>query len=255
MKPTTQQIEELLEDSYMIWERNGSIDRQALAKRCRTEDLTSPADILLESNLLTETGAALKFTPEGQARAELVIRHHRLAERLLHDVLRVPGRSYESAACAFEHCLDAEVTESVCTLLGHPTTCPHGKNIPPGPCCKAAQTQAQPVLMSLRDLPVGRPARLAYVVNTSHHRLDHLSAVGLLPGVTVQVHQRSPAFVIDVGQTSLALDEQIVSGIYVRPLTETHGNPDATGSQRGRRRRRRGRFMPTRQDDSSTAQT
>ena len=70
MKPTTQQIEELLEDSYMIWERNGSIDRQALAKRCRTEDLTSPADILLESNLLTETGAALKFTPEGQARAE-----------------------------------------------------------------------------------------------------------------------------------------------------------------------------------------
>ena len=94
----------------MIWERDGLVDRQALAKRCRTEDLTSPADILLESNLLTEADGALKFTPEGQARAELVIRHH---------------------------------------------------------------------------------------------RLDHLSAVGLLLGVTVQVHQRRPAFVIDVGQTSL----------------------------------------------------
>ena len=242
MKPTTQQIEELLEDSYMIWEKNGSIDRQSLVQRCRTEDLTSPADVLLELNLLTGTDDGLKFTPEGQARAELVIRHHRLAERLLHDVLRVPGKSYESAACAFEHCLDAEVTESICTLLGHPTTCPHGKNIPPGPCCKAAGTQAQPVLMSLRDLPVGRPARLAYVVNTSHHRLDHLSAVGLLPGVTVQVHQRRPAFVIDVGQTSLALDEQIVSGIYVRPLTETHGrqDPSRLDGRRRRRLRRRG---------------
>lgn len=241
MKPSTQQIEELLENAWLVWEQNGSIDREALDQRCRTEELPPPAEVLLELNLLRETGGHLEFTPEGQAGAELVIRHHRLAERLLHDVLRVSSKTYESAACAFEHCLDAEVTRSVCTLLGHPTTCPHGKAIPPGPCCKAAETRAQPVLMSLRDLPVGRPARLAYVVNTSHHRLDHLSAVGLLPGVIVQVHQRSPAFVIDVGQTSLALDEQIVSGIYVRPLTETHDNQDVTGSQRGRRRRFRRR--------------
>ena len=241
MKPTTQQIEELLEHAWLSWEENGSINRDVLAQCCRTEELPSPADVLLELNFLTETDGALKLTPEGKAKAELVIRHHRLAERLLNDVLRVSSKTYESAACAFEHCLDAEVTQSVCTLLGHPTTCPHGKAIPPGPCCRAAETQAQPVLMSLRDLPVGRPARLAYVVNTSHHRLDHLAAVGLLPGVTVQVHQRSPAFVIDVGQTSLALDEQIVSGIYVRPLTETHANQNLPGFQRGRRRRFRRR--------------
>lgn len=239
MEPTTQQIEELLENAWLIIEETGSLSREALAKRGLVEGFPEAVDALLRLDLLKARDAKLEFTSEGRHRAELVIRHHRLAERLLHDVLRVPGQSYESAACAFEHCLDAEVTQSVCTLLGHPTTCPHGKAIPPGPCCRAAEKHAQPVLMSLRDLPVGCRARLAYIVNSSHKRLDHLSAVGLLPGVIIQLHQRSPAFVIDIGQTSLALDEQIVSGIYVRPLSESYPNQDDVPNQGPRRRRRR----------------
>ena len=96
--------------------------------------------------------------------------------------------------------------------------------------------------MSLRDLPVGQLARLAYITSSTHKRLDQLTSVGLLPGVNMQVHQRSPAFVVDVGQTSLALDEQMVSGIYVRPLGKfkesKYDQPDrAVG-----RRRRRGFF-------------
>jgi DtxR family Mn-dependent transcriptional regulator len=74
------------------------------------------------------------------------------------------------------------------------------------------------VLICLRDLPVGQRAKLVYMSSSSHKRLDQLTSVGLLPGVIVQLHQRRPAFVIDVGQSSLALDEEIVSGIYVRPI-------------------------------------
>ena len=119
----------------------------------------------------------------------------------------------------------------------HPTTCPHGKHIPPGPCCEAAARQVQPVLMSLNDLPVGQSARLAYITSSTHKRLNQLTSVGLLPGVTIQLHQRSPAFVIDVGQTSLALDEQMVSGIYVRPIGELQDSR-LSWPTRGRRRRR-----------------
>ncbi len=221
MEATEQQIEELLEKAWLTMEDTGSLAEQELSRRCDIEGLAEPAGVLERLGLLSRREGQLEFTSEGQRRAALVIRHHRLAERLLRDVLHVRGGSFEPSACAFEHCLDAEVTQSICTLLGHPTSCPHGKAIPPGPCCAAAEREVQPVLMCLRDLPVGQRARLLYMSSSSHKRLDQLTSVGLLPGAVVQLHQRKPAFVVDVGQTSLALDEQIVSGIYVRPISKS----------------------------------
>ncbi len=219
MDATEQQIEELLEKAWMTMEDTGSLAEKDYVHRCDVLGLAEPVAALLRLDLLSSSGTKLDFTAEGKRRAALVIRHHRLAERLLRDVLHVRGGAFEPSACAFEHCLDAEVTQSICTLLGHPTSCPHGKAIPPGPCCAAAATDVQPVLICLRDLPLGQRAKLVYMSSSSHKRLDQLTSVGLLPGVIVQLHQRRPAFVIDVGQTSLALDEEIVSGIYVRPIS------------------------------------
>ncbi len=221
IEATEQQIEELLEKAWLTMEDTGSLAEQELSRRCEVEGLAEPVKVLVQLDFLTGHGNELEFTAQGKRRASLVIRHHRLAERLLRDVLHVRSGSFEPSACAFEHCLDVEVTQSICTLLGHPTTCPHGKAIPPGPCCAAAATDVQPVLICLRDLPLGQRARLLYMSSSSHKRLDQLSSVGLLPGAILQLHQRRPAFVVDVGQTSLALDEEIVSGIYVRPISET----------------------------------
>ena len=44
----------------------------------------------------------------------------------------------ETNACTFEHILSPEVTDRICTFLGHPKTCPHGSPIPPGECCQNA---------------------------------------------------------------------------------------------------------------------
>jgi putative ABC transport system ATP-binding protein len=78
----------------------------------------------------------VKFTPAGHERAKSVIRRHRLAERLFTDTLALrDDREIELNACTFEHILSPEVTERICTFLGHPTRCPHGSPIPPGPCC------------------------------------------------------------------------------------------------------------------------
>ena len=61
---------------------------------------------------------------------------HRLAERLFRDVLGIHDEDeIESSACKFEHILSPDVTERICTLLGHPTACPHGSPIPKGDCC------------------------------------------------------------------------------------------------------------------------
>jgi len=77
-----------------------------------------------------------RFTAKGESRARDVIRRHRLAERLFMDVLSIRDEhEIESSACKFEHILSPEVTDRMCTLLGHPLACPHGSPIPKGACC------------------------------------------------------------------------------------------------------------------------
>src|SRR5579864_9356896 len=86
--------------------------------------------------LLRVAGNQVRFTELGEVRALSVIRRHRLAERLFMDVLFIrDDAAVETNACTFEHILSPEVTDRICTFLGHPKTCPHGSPIPPGECC------------------------------------------------------------------------------------------------------------------------
>src|ERR1700682_4764043 len=73
------------------------------------------------------------FTEKGRKRAEDVIRRHRLAERLFTQTFHVHDeKEVAEQACRFEHILSPEATDSICTFLGHPRTCPHGSPIPAG---------------------------------------------------------------------------------------------------------------------------
>jgi putative ABC transport system ATP-binding protein len=77
-----------------------------------------------------------QMTPAGEERARSVIRRHRLAERLFMDILSIRDEvEIEASACKFEHILSPDVTDRICTLLGHPLACPHGSPIPQGDCC------------------------------------------------------------------------------------------------------------------------
>lgn len=75
------------------------------------------------------------FTPDGHRRAEALIRRHRLAETLFSQTFQMQEADVEAEACYFEHILSPAVTESICSFLGHPPACPHGKSIPRGGCC------------------------------------------------------------------------------------------------------------------------
>jgi putative ABC transport system ATP-binding protein len=79
------------------------------------------------------------FTEKGRKRAEDVIRRHRLAERLFTETFHVHDeKEVAEQACKFEHILSPEATDSICSFLGHPRTCPHGSPIPAGECCLSA---------------------------------------------------------------------------------------------------------------------
>ena len=170
---------------------------------------------LVSRGYLTREGDIFRFTDSGRKMGESVIRRHRLAERLLVDVLSIRDMSFETTACRFEHVLTPEVTDHVCTLLGHPRSCPHGKPIPPGPCCVRAEKSLETVVVRLNELRSGESGRITYISTTNHHRLDRLSALGLFPGRVVRVHQREPLFIVFLDETQLALEKEIVGEIFV----------------------------------------
>jgi putative ABC transport system ATP-binding protein len=102
---------------------------KAVLDRCH-DFLRPPGELPADGNLI------VGFTERGRQRAADIIRRHRLAERLFMETLHMQDeRQIEQQACKFEHILSPEATEKICTLLGHPKTCPHGSPIPPGACC------------------------------------------------------------------------------------------------------------------------
>lgn len=85
----------------------------------------------------------VEFTERGRRRAEDLVRRHRLAERLFTTVLQVHDRAeVEREACKFEHVLSEEAADHICSMLGHPASCPHGAPIPRGQCCAVANPRA-----------------------------------------------------------------------------------------------------------------
>ncbi|HKT24326.1 MAG TPA: ATP-binding cassette domain-containing protein [Terriglobales bacterium] len=93
----------------------------------------------------------VEFTAAGQQRAADVIRRHRLAERLFTQTLQVQNEDeIEQQACKFEHILSPEVTDKICSFLGHPESCPHGSPIPPGECCEKSGKAGTRVLEKSR---------------------------------------------------------------------------------------------------------
>ncbi len=72
----------------------------------------------------------VQLTSEGRARAERVMRKHRLAERLLVDVLGLEHEFVHEEACRWEHVISDRVEQRLVEFLGHPTTSPYGNPIP-----------------------------------------------------------------------------------------------------------------------------
>jgi DtxR family transcriptional regulator, Mn-dependent transcriptional regulator len=161
----------------------------------------------------------LELTPSGEQRAAGVIRRHRLAERLLFDVVQVDNAAMEAGACELEHShiLSEEATDRVCAFLGHPPTCPHDRAIPRGRCCEKFSQEVRPLVTPLSDGSVGAAYRIVFIASRSHRRLDRLSALGVVPGAVLRMHQRLPAFIVQVGGTDIALEPEIAADIFVVP--------------------------------------
>jgi DtxR family transcriptional regulator, Mn-dependent transcriptional regulator len=161
---------------------------------------------------LTDGKKKITLTDEGEEHTRQLIRAHRLAEKMVHDVL---GTDFEAGACEFEHIVTPELIDGICTLLGHPRECPHGMSIPRGNCCDKAQITATRSVIPVTALKVGDSARVAYVNCKSDRRLHKIEGLHIRPGTTVKLHQNYPSFVVECEGANIAMDEDVASSICV----------------------------------------
>jgi DtxR family Mn-dependent transcriptional regulator len=207
--------DEILELLWTLREE-GNASRAELLRTTAEDRPEALLEELLASGHVVASGEEIRLTPRGEERARGIIRRHRLAEVLLHNLFDLDNLQLESSACQFEHILSEPVTESVCTFLGHPPACPHGRPIPRGECCDRIRTEIQPLVTRLSDASLGTPVRIVFITPKSRKRLDKLSALGIVPGSRLRLLQRNPSFVIQIGQTTVAVDRDITDEIYVK---------------------------------------
>lgn len=210
--------DEILECIWVTAEDQDTTTTGSLYEKFDKETVGVVLSEMVEKKLITIHDSVIQLTETGQKKAMLIIRRHRLAERLLNDVLGVSDEVFERGACQFEHFINEGITASICTLLGHPTVCPHGKDIPPGECCSHTKRKLQPVFGPLSRLRTGIKAKVIYISTDSQESVDSLSSIGVVPGLTFTVHHRKPSLVIRFGETQLALDDDITNYIYVRVI-------------------------------------
>jgi putative ABC transport system ATP-binding protein len=113
--------------------------RKPESRRIKVPDVVDNSRTLLgmvESGLIVSTGPVLEFTLRGRNEARDLVRRRRLAEVLFTSAMHLSEPEVENVACRMEHIIDPEVTASICSFLGHPRKCPHGKPIPSGNCCE-----------------------------------------------------------------------------------------------------------------------
>jgi Mn-dependent transcriptional regulator len=212
--------DEVLECVWVTAEVQGITTTDSLYEKFDKETIGVVLSEMVEKKLISIHKSVIHLTETGQKKAIPIIRRHRLAERLLNDVLGVSDDVFERGACQFEHFINEDITASICMLLGHPKVCPHGKEIPPGECCSHTKRKLQPVFGPVSKLRTGIKAKVVYISTGSQENLDFLSSIGVVPGLTFTVHHRKPSLVIRFGETQLALDDDIANYIYVRVINK-----------------------------------
>jgi DtxR family transcriptional regulator, iron-dependent repressor len=162
----------------------------------------SAAAVSEQVNRLVDQGYAqllddrtLKLTDKGRALATSVVRRHRLAERLLVDVIGLEWEKVHREADRWEHAISADVEEKLVLLLGDPATCPHGNPIP-GSSHRADTTGA--VALTQAKPGTVRVSRISEKIELDDDALSLLAAAGLVPGSTAEV-LRSDAKGVVVG--------------------------------------------------------
>jgi DtxR family Mn-dependent transcriptional regulator len=172
----------------------------------------------------------VELTVEGRSRAVSVMRKHRLAERLLVDVIGLRWDLVHAEACRWEHVISDEVEQRLVEVLQAPTHDAHGNPIPGiGPASEPSE------LLSLADAAAeDEPVivdRISEHLQNNAGVIAELHQIGLRPGTRLMAHRENGSVVIDTGDHTSRFDEDAARLVYVRPaLPADDAVDDATAA-------------------------
>jgi DtxR family transcriptional regulator, Mn-dependent transcriptional regulator len=212
-------VEEYLTTIYELAEDGVTVIQARLVERLghSAPSVFEMMKRLAAKGYITQDGRTISLTIEGRALAEGVVRKHRLAERLLTDIIGLPWDKAHSEAGRWEHVISDEVEERLRIILDDPNTCPHGNPIPG---TKPVTTK----LFRLSEVPSGSLIRLERVTETveiDDAAMAYLSDNQFITGSEALVSTRAPdgSVSLQVGMKSVAVGAHLGANLYVA-LTE-----------------------------------
>lgn len=177
--------------------------------------------------LLVTADRRLTLTAKGRELAVSVMRKHRLAERLLADVIGLQWEKVHAEACRWEHVMSEEVERRLVKVLDNPTTSPYGNPIPGLGLLGLDRPIGDPeTLIRLTDVPRGKPTavvvrRLAEHVQSDPYVMGQLRATGVVPDAHITVETRRGSVTITVsGHSGFELSEKMAHAVQVRQVPE-----------------------------------
>lgn len=208
-------LEEYLEAIHELEEEGVAVIQARLAERLghSAPSVSEMIRRLKTEGYLDVHDRAVTLTTKGRSLAESVVRKHRLAERLLTDVIGLPWHKAHVEACRWEHVISDEVEERLVTLLGNPATCPHGNPIPG----TDAPERALTVLAASEPGEHVRLERVTEQVELDDESLTYLSANGFVPGADAHVRAKAPdgTLTLEVGSGTIALGPALADQLFV----------------------------------------
>ncbi|MEV0107407.1 metal-dependent transcriptional regulator [Nocardia sp. NPDC050799] len=173
--------------------------------------------------LLVAGDRHLELTEKGRSMAVAVMRKHRLAERLLVDIIGLDWQNVHAEACRWEHVMSEDVERRLVEVLNHPTTSPYGNPIPGLDELGISATQSlEEPLKRLSELPQGRThavvvRRLAEHIQTDPEVIGRLREAGVVPDARVTVESKPGAVVITVpGHSRYELPDEMAHAVQVK---------------------------------------
>jgi DtxR family Mn-dependent transcriptional regulator len=155
------------------------------------------------------------LTKKGRARAERVVRKHRIIERLLTDFMGYTAAEAHVHADELGDTFTDDMVDRIAEKLGNPDRCPHGWPVDPD-----VEQRENKQLVALAELPEGTEATIVRLAEHDGELLHWFYDEGLVPGQKIEVRAATP----EAGQFTLRLDgrEQAVgdkaaAGLFVRP--------------------------------------
>ena len=216
----SQAVEDYLKTIYEIEREQDKVATTVLAEQLGVAPASATGMIkkLAEMDLVAyEPYQGVVLTQAGRKIALEIIRHHRLIELFLAETLDVPWDQVHAEAHKIEHVLSEDLVERIDTVLGHPTTDPHGAPIP-----TREGAIDQPLCQRLADLEPRQSGVITEVFDNDAALLRYLGELGLYPKVTVRVVTVAPfdgSLTVRVGEALHFLGREVANQILV---TDVH---------------------------------